>query len=132
MKYMLDSNICIYIMKNDPEKVAVSFKKFHAGDIAVSSIVLSELVFGAYKSKQLQNNLIALKEFMEPINILSYNESAAYCYGELRASLEKNGTPIGALDTLIAAHALSINATLITNNTKEFSRIKHLRCENWV
>ena len=132
MSYMLDSNICIYIMKNEPEKVANMFKKLHIGDITVSSIALSELAFGVFKSNRLENNLFLLKEFFEPISILPYDENAAYHYGELRAQLEKNGTPIGSLDTLIAAHALSVNAILVTNNLKEFSRIKNLRCENWV
>lgn len=132
MKHMLDTNICIYIMKQEPIVVAKKFKSFHIGDIVVSSIALSELAFGAYNSQQLEKNLSALKKFMQPIEILSYDENAAYHYGEIRADLKKNGTPVGHADLLIAAHAISINATLITNNVKEFSRIKNLKCENWV
>ena len=125
MKYMLDTNICIYIMKQQPAIVAKKFNSFHIGDIVVSSIVLSELAFGAHKSQLLEKNLFRLKEFMQPIEILSYDENAAYRYGEIRANLEKNGTPIGHADMLIAAHTISIDATLVTNNLKEFSRIKN-------
>ena len=129
---MLDTNICIYIMKNKPAAVAKKFASFQIGDIAVSSIVLSELAFWAYNSQQLERNLALLKAFMCPIDIFAYDESAAYSYGKIRASLKKQGSPIGQMDILIAAHAISLNATLITNNLKEFSRIENLKCENWV
>ncbi|EKD77803.1 MAG: virulence associated protein C [uncultured bacterium] len=132
MKYMLDTNICIYIMKQEPVVVAKKFESFHIGDIVVSSVALSELAFGAYNSQRLEKNLSELKEFMQPIEILSYDENAAYHYGELRAHLKRNGTPVGHADMLIAAHAISINATLITNNLKEFSRIKNVKCKNWI
>lgn len=129
---MLDTNICIYIIKNKPTVIAKKFQSFQIGDIAVSSIVLSELAFGVYNSAYLQRNLSALQEFMQPIEILAYDENAAYAYGEIRAHLKQKGSPIGQLDIMIAAHAVSLNAVLVTNNVKKFSRVKNLRCENWV
>src|SRR3990167_425363 len=96
--------------------------QYHPGDIAISSIVLSELVFGAYNSAHLKKNLSLLEAFILPIEILPYGYEAAYEYGKLRATLKKNGTPIGQLDTQIAAHALVEKAVLVTNNLKEFSR----------
>jgi len=128
---MLDTNICIYIMKNKPEVVAKKFESFQIGEIAISSIVLSELAFGAYNSQQLERNLLLLQQFMQPIEISSYDETAAYLYGKIRATLKKQGTPTGQMDIMIAAHALSLDATLITNNLKEFSRVENLKCENW-
>ncbi len=128
---MLDSNICIYIMRETPTHVAQKLKEYHPGDIAISSIVLSELAFGVYNSVQLKNNLEALKKFITPIDVLSYDDQAAFHYGELRAQLQKQGNLIGQLDIMIAAHALAADAILVTNNLKEFSRIKKLKCENW-
>lgn len=131
MIYLLDTNICIYIMKQQPEKVAKKFNSLHPGDVAISSISLSELTYGANKSQYIQRNILNLKKFIHPIQILQYDTQAAFHYGEIRAYLEKNGIPIGALDMLIAAHAMSINATLVTNNTKEFLRVKNLKVVNW-
>src|SRR3990167_602460 len=131
MKYMLDTNICIYLRKHSPENIIKKFKTMSAEDIVISSIVLTELAFGVYNSAHPEKNLDTLKKLVSPLSVLAYDESAAYCCGEIRAHLKKNGTPIGPMDILIAAHALSVNAILITNNTKEFSRIKNLRLENW-
>ena len=128
---MLDSNICIYIMRETPSHVAQKLRAYRPGDIAISSIVFSELSYGIHKSVQFKKNLAALEKFTMPIDVLSYDSKAAFLYGELRAELEKKGTPIGQLDTMIAAHAISENVVLVTNNLKEFSRIKSLKCENW-
>jgi tRNA(fMet)-specific endonuclease VapC len=129
--FMLDTDICIYIIKKKPELVLERLKNSDVSDIGVSSITLSELEYGAAKSSQPDQNRIALIEFLVPLEILSYDDMAAKDYGEIRASLERQGTPIGSMDMLIAAHALSLNCTLVTNNEREFSRIPSLKIENW-
>lgn len=132
MIYLLDTNICIYIINEHPIPVLNKFKKMRDEYIAISSVVLSELAFGVFKSQHLEKNLVSLEKFITPIKVLPYDKQAAYHYGEIYAYLKKNGTPIGQLDTMIAAHALSENAILVTNNLKEFSRVKNLKCENWI
>ena len=132
MIFMLDTNICIYIIKRKPIRVLDRFKKAEISEITISSITLSELLFGVSKSSKPEQNLMALTQFVAPLDILPYGDEAAQYYGELRAHLEKQGTPIGSLDMLIAAHALSISGTLITNNEKEFNRVPNLNIENWV
>ena len=129
---MLDTNICIYIMNNKPAAVAKKLASFQIGEIAVSSIVLSELAFGVHNSQKPDSNLALLQEFMHPIEIFSYDENAAYSYGKIRSTLKKQGNLIGQMDIMIAAHAVSLHAVLVTNNLKEFSRIENLKCENWV
>ena len=132
MKYMLDTNMCIYIIKKHPENVLKKFKTFNVGDIYISSITLAELMYGVHKSHHQQKNKTALAEFTSPLEIMPFDGDAAKHYGEIRAYLEKNGTPIGSLDMMIAAHAQCLNLILVTNNKKEFSRIPHLKIEDWV
>jgi len=132
MKFMLDTNICIYIIKRKPPDVIERFKKTEISQIGISSITLSELLYGVSKSSKPEQNQMALIQFVAPLEILPYGDEAAHCYGDLRAQLEKQGTPIGSLDMLIAAHALSINCTLVTTNEKEFVRIQNLKIDNWV
>ena len=131
MKYMLDTNICIYIIKKKPPELIKRFKQIEISQIGISSITMSELVFGVYKSSKPEQNKLALAQFAAPLEILPFGDEAADFYGRLRTHLEKQGTPIGSLDMLIAAHALSIGSILITNNEKEFNRIPNLRIENW-
>ncbi len=131
MQYMLDTNICIYIIKKKPPEIIQRFKQIEISQIGISSITLSELLFGVYKSSKPEQNQMALAQFAAPLEIVSYGDEAADFYGMLRFSLEKQGTPIGSLDMLIAAHALSIGCILITNNEKEFNRIPNLKIENW-
>jgi len=130
--FMLDTNICIYIIKKKPQQVLRRLKKARVSDIGVSSITLSELEYGAAKSSRPDQNRIALAEFLAPLEILSYDDMAAQEYGKIRASLERHGTPIGPMDMLIAAHALSLNCTLVTNNEREFSSVASLKIKNWV
>ncbi len=132
MKFLIDTNICIYIMNDHPPEVIQRFKKIGVGDVCISSVTVSELHYGACKSKQIKKNMKRLEEFLSPFEIISYDESASECYGKIRSRLEKQGNVIGPLDMLIAAHALSENLTLITNNEKEFKRVKSLKVENWV
>ena len=131
MKYMLDTNTCIYIIKRKPPDVIERFIQTEISQIGISSITLSELLHGVSKSSKPEQNQMALTQFVAPLEILSYGDEAAQYYGDLRAHLEKQGTPIGALDMLIAAHALSIACTLVTNNENEFIRIPNLKIDNW-
>jgi len=132
MEFMLDTNICIYIIKRKPLDVIERFKQTELSRIGISAITLSELSYGVSKSSKPEQNQLALTQFIAPLEILPYGDDAAQYYGALRAHLEKQGTPIGALDMLIAAHALSTDCTLVTNNEKEFIRIPKLKTENWV
>ena len=132
MVFMLDTNICIYLIKKKPTRVLDRFKKVEISEITISSITLSELLYGVSKSSKPEQNLMALTQFVAPLEILPYGDDAAKYYGDLRAHLEKQGNPIGSLDMLIAAHALSISGTLVTNNEKEFNRVPNLKIENWV
>tara|TARA_B110000046_G_scaffold84502_1_gene92611 strand:+ start:213 stop:614 length:402 start_codon:yes stop_codon:yes gene_type:complete len=129
---MLDTNICIYIIKNKPKSVMQRFQEYDIGDISLSSITVSELYYGAYKSEYIEKNLLALEHFLQPFNILEYDLKASIEYGQIRATLERQGNIIGGLDMQIAAHARSLNMTLVTNNTKEFIRVDDLIIDNWV
>jgi tRNA(fMet)-specific endonuclease VapC len=132
MKYMLDTNMCIYIIKQHPESVLKKFTSCEIGDLCISSITLAELSYGVQKSHHQQKNSKALEQFTSPLEILLFDVDAANHYGRIRAYLEKKGTPIGALDMMMAAHAQCLNLVLVTNNKKEFSRVPHLKIENWV
>lgn len=132
IQYMLDTNMCIYVIKKKSLEVLERFKRTDISRIGISSLTLSELLYGVSKSSDPDRNRIALSYFTAPLEILPYDDGAAEYYGTLRAGLEKQGKPIGALDMLIAAHALSISCTLVTNNEKEFVRIPDLKIDNWV
>jgi tRNA(fMet)-specific endonuclease VapC len=132
MKLMLDTNICIAIIKQKPAGILQKFSAYQVGDICISSVTLAELRYGVAKSQYQEKNQAALDEFILPLEVARFDEAAALVYGALRASLEKQGTPIGALDTMIGAHALSLNLTLVTNNTKEFNRIVGLKVIDWI
>jgi tRNA(fMet)-specific endonuclease VapC len=129
--YMLDTNICIYIIKKKPDQVIERLRHTRVPDVGVSSITLSELEYGAAKSARPEQNKLAIVEFLAPLEILPYDDMAAQEYGKVRVYLEKQGTPIGSMDMLIAAHALSLNCILVTNNESEFRRIPALKIENW-
>jgi len=132
MPLMLDTNICIYLIKGKPPQVLSRLNNFKPGDVSVSSITLSELEYGVAKSSKPQQNRDALDAFLAPLEILPFNAEAAFRYGQIRAFLEKEGKLIGAMDMLIAAHAVAASMTLVTNNIKEFGRIPGLRLENWL
>ena len=131
MRYILDTDICIYIIKKKPEQVLKKLAKLASTDIAISAVTLSELIYGAEKSQHKEKNLEALTGFLVPIDILAWDENAAKSTGEIRAILEKSGKVIGPYDLQISGQALSLNLTLVTNNEKEFSRVKGLKIENW-
>ncbi len=131
IKYLIDTNICIYIMNKRPIEIIHKFKQFGIGEIGVSTITVSELQYGVVKSKNRKLNKQRVEEFLAPLEIIPYDEIAANTYGDMRHKLEKRGGLIGPLDLLIAAHALSKNLVLITNNEKEFKRVKNLKVRNW-
>jgi len=131
MKLLLDTNICIYIIKQQPPAVLERFLEYQIGDIGISSVTLSELRYGVAKSTHREKNAKALDEFIIPLEVLPYDEAAAHVYGDIRATLEKAGTPIGSMDLLIAAHAVSLGIPLVTNNTREFSRVPSLNIVDW-
>lgn len=130
MMYLLDTNICIYIINRKPTHVLERFRRERLGDIAISSVTASELTFGVVKSGS-EKNRQALSLFFAPLEILPFDTSVIWHYGEIRCDLERRGTPIGSLDTMIAAHARALGAVLVTNNIREFSRVEGLRLENW-
>lgn len=131
MRYLIDTNICIYIMNQRPLEVVEHFKKHTLGDIGISSVTISELYYGVSKSQHKQKNTKRLQAFLLPFKILNYDEAASIHYGDIRANLESQGNIIGALDMMIAAHARSQNVTLVTNNESEFLRVLSLQVENW-
>lgn len=132
MKYVLDTNICIYLIKRKPIHVFEKFREFSLGMIGISSITLAELKYGVEKSSRPDQNLQALNQFLLPLEVLDFDFNAAIEYGTIRAELEKIGRPIGPLDMLIAAHVRALDLTLVTNNEKEFIRVENLKVENWV
>jgi len=131
MRHMLDTNICIYLIKKRPPRVLRRLQRVNATDVCISAITLSELEYGVSKSAHPDRNKMALAGFLAPLEVLPYDDMAAREYGRLRAHLERNGTPIGSLDALIAAHALSLGLTLVTNNEREFRRVPGLKLKNW-
>ena len=131
MKVMLDTNICIYVIKQKPRSVLERFAVFPVGDLGISVITLAELEYGASKSSEPDRNREALEQFVSPLEIAVFDRLATSVYGKIRALLEKRGRPIGSMDLLIAAHALSLNVRLVTNNMREFKRVPGLRVENW-
>ena len=131
MKYMLDTNMCIYIIKQHPDKVLKKFITLPIGDVCISSITLAELMYGVHKSQHQKKNKTALSEFLSPLDIMPFDEEVTDHYGRIRAYLEKKGSPIGPLDMMIAAHAQCLSSTLVTNNKKEFVRVPDLNIEDW-
>ena len=129
MRYMLDTNICIYAIKHKPEQVFIRLTEHDPQELCISSGTYAELVHGVEKSKATEKNRVAL--LLANIDIVSFDSLAAQSYGKIRADLEKAGTPIGPLDMMIAGHAKSLNYNVVTNNTKEFARVKGLKLENW-
>ena len=128
---MLDTNICIYVIKHKPEKVFQKLQEVDPEEVCVSSVTYAELVHGVEKSAAVEKNRLALSILFANIEILDFDVDATNCYGKIRAGLEKKGTPIGPLDMMIAGHAMSKGYIVVTNNVKEFSRVRNLKIENW-
>lgn len=131
MKLMLDTNVCIYLIKEHPASVVERFASCSVGDIGISVITLAELEYGVAKSTRPAKNREALGQFVSPLEIAAFDRPAGAAYGKLRTTLEKKGQPIGSLDLLIAAHALSLDVRLVTHNVREFGKIPGLRIEDW-
>jgi tRNA(fMet)-specific endonuclease VapC len=132
MRYLLDTNICIYIAKRKPAQVLSRLEQMKPGDVGMSIVTYLELVYGAWKSQAIEANLARIEQLEVLIPAQPLDVVVAGHYGRLRAGLEAAGTPIGAYDLMIAAHALSLGLTLVTNNVREFSRVRGLRLSNWV
>lgn len=128
---MLDTNIVIYVIKRRPIQALDSFNR-HTGQICISSITLSELYHGAEKSDRVDHNLSVIEDFVSRLEVLDYSSQASAHYGDIRASLEKQGKTIGVNDLHIAGHARSTGLILVSNNLREFERVEGLRLDNWV
>jgi tRNA(fMet)-specific endonuclease VapC len=131
MRYLLDTNICVYTIRRRPRAVVERLRRVAPSDVGISAITLSELLYGVEKSTRPVQNRAALSHFLAPLEILPYDDRAAEAYGRIRAALERRGRLIGPLDLLIAVHALALGATLVTHNTREFRRVPALPVENW-
>lgn len=131
MRYMLDTNICIYAIKHKPEQIFLRLQEHDPSEVCISSVTYAELVHGVEKSQSIEKNRVALALLLANIEIMDFASSAAESYGKIRADLEKAGKPIGPLDMMIAGHAKSLGYTVVTNNTKEFMRVSGLKLENW-
>lgn len=131
LKFMLDSNSCIYIIKNRPVSVREAFKR-HYGQMCISTVTSMELIYGAEKSSNAERNLAEIEGFIARLDVLAYDQNAAAHTGQLRAELARAGTPIGPYDQMIAGHARSQGLVLVTNNRREFDRVPGLRIEDWV
>jgi tRNA(fMet)-specific endonuclease VapC len=131
LRYLLDTNICIYVIKRRPESLLVRFNE-NASHLAISAVTLAELLHGAEKSSQPQRTLSVVEDFCSRLDVLDYGAKAAQHYGQIRSALERRGTPIGVNDLHIAAHARSEGLTLVSNNLREFERVEGLLYENWV
>ena len=132
MKWMLDTNICIAIIRRQPEVAIKRLRVKSVGQVGVSAVTVADLQYGAAKSTRPEAARSALSEFLLALEVAPFDEAACVRYGMVRAKLEAAGKPIGPLDTLIAAHALALDLTLVTSNLREFSRIRGLRVESWV
>ena len=130
LKYMLDTNMVIYTIKNRPEKVREAFT-LHEGQMCISSVTLGELIYGAEKSSQTERNLSVIEGLAARLEVMPFDEKAAAHFGQLRAELAKAGKSIGPYDLMIAGHARALGLVLITNNLKEFERVPGLRLDNW-
>lgn len=131
MRYMLDTNICIYASKRKPPEVIGRFLSHKEDELCISSITYAELMHGAARSERPEQNRVAITLFLSAITILDFDQNAAEEYGIIKADLQRKGTPIGPMDTLIAAHARSQDLILVTHNTKEFERVEYLEIEDW-
>ncbi len=132
MKYLLDTNICIALIRQKPAALIQRITSHQPGEVGISSITLAELIHGVEKSTHVEQNMLALQQFLLPLELSDFDQQAAFIYGKIRAQLERDGQTIGSMDMLIAAQAISLETILVTNNTKEFQRVKDLNIEDWI
>lgn len=131
MRYLFDTNICIYLLNESSPPLTARVQAVVPSDIALCSVVLAELTYGAYRSSRVADNLRLLQKFAAPYRVLGFDDRCVDSYGRMRSDLAQSGTPIGPMDLLIASIAVTHNLTLITNNTGEFSRVVGLRLSDW-
>jgi tRNA(fMet)-specific endonuclease VapC len=131
MVLLLDTDVCIHLIRERPATILERFDEYAVGDIGISAITLAELEYGVSKSSKPARNRQALDQFIEPLLVVDFDRAATAAYGKLRATLEKKGQVIGGMDLLIAAHALSLNVRLVTHNVREFARVPGLQVETW-
>lgn len=131
IRFLLDTSICIELIRGRAPAAVGRLRRRKIGTVGISAITLAELRCGVAKSRDPERNTVALAHFCAPLEICAFDHEAAATYGDIRADLERAGTPIGPLDTLIAAHAVALKATVVTNNEREFRRVHGLRVENW-
>jgi len=131
LRYMLDTNICIYVIKNRPEGLRERFNRL-ADQLCISAVTLAEIIYGAEKSARQIENIKVVEQFAARLDVLPFGERAATHYGQIRADLERAGHPIGLHDMMIGGHARSEGLTLVSNNVREFQHIEGLRIDNWV
>ena len=131
MKYLLDTNICVFVIRGKSPLVLQRFVQSLPDELSISTVTLAELRYGADKSSNPGKNHSALNAFLAPIQIIGFDSECADYYGRLRSDLERRGLPIGPLDTMIAAQSLRLHVPLVTNNTGEFSRVPGLQLEDW-
>jgi tRNA(fMet)-specific endonuclease VapC len=131
MRYLLDTNTCVALIRQRPTELLNRMKQQQLPDIAISTITIAELQYGVNKSSNVQQNQQALDQFLIPFTFVEFDYASAQAYGPIRTFLEAQGTPIGPLDTLLAAQAIAHSLIFITNNTREFSRVPQLRIEDW-
>ena len=132
MKYLLDTNICIALIRQKPAALIQRLTSLQPGDAGISSITLAELFHGVEKSARPEQNMSALEQFLLPLDLADFDQDAALAYGKIRSDLERTGQIIGSMDILIAAHAVSLNVIMVTNNVQEFQRVKGLFVEDWI
>ena len=132
MKYMLDTNVCIGLIRQKPAKLIERLTTCSPGDVGISTITVAELAHGAQKSSQVEKNTTALEQFLLSMEVADFDQRASAVYGFVRAFLERGGNLISSMDMLIGAHALSLDVILVTNNTNEFKRIPNLNLEDWL
>jgi tRNA(fMet)-specific endonuclease VapC len=132
VRWLLDTDTCIALIKGRSERAARRLRARTVGQVGISSITFGELAYGAARSARPEQNLSALQEFMLPLEVAAFDEAAGSTYGSVRAGLTAAGTSIGPLDTLIAAHALALDVVLVTHNTREFARVAGLRLDDWI
>ena len=132
MGYMLDTNTCIHLMKHRPQALRRRLSALPLEDVAISSVVVAELWYGVALSRKKKENEVALREFLDYVEVMDWPSQAGPLCGRIRSDLKRRDTPIGAMDLLIAAHTLFLDAVLVTDNTKEFERVPGLNLENWL
>ena len=129
--YMLDTDTCSYVIRERPIGVLERFRRLSMDQVCISAVTYAELIYGVDRSSSKRINRPIVDDFVQYLDVIKWSKEAAECYGKVRAKLETSGTPIGTMDMMIAAHAKSIKAALVTNNQKHFARVKGLRIENW-